>query len=88
MPSLHIKVYDTNTLRPVTAKITLNGFTTINSEVTITDIPSGTYTLTVEAAGYTTYTKTITITTDTIHTVRLVPKAYLLGSSPCPTCPP
>ncbi|MEM1551577.1 MAG: carboxypeptidase regulatory-like domain-containing protein [Candidatus Bathyarchaeia archaeon] len=94
MPTLIVKVVDVNTKKPIPATIALQTTVTPTptSEAHFTDVPPGTYQLTVSAPNYTTQTKEVTITGNQIITIELVPKAYFLsfskGSSEgCATCP-
>jgi hypothetical protein len=92
--SVLIRVIDINTLQPVPATVALNSTVspTPAAEATFTNVPKGTYTLTVTAPNYTPHTQPISVARNEIITVKLVPRAYLLhhsfsNSQECPECP-
>lgn len=93
MPTLIVKVIDVNTKRPVPATIALQTTVTPQptAEAQFTNVPPGTYQLTVIAPNYTPETRTVTIKENQIMLIELTPKTYFLSSSRsnewCPTCP-
>jgi hypothetical protein len=80
MPTVIVKVVDINTKQPVPSTITLHTSTTPapTAEAHFTNVPPGTYQLTVSAPNYTPETRTITVTKNEIITVELVPRAFFL----------